>query len=92
MALRTEKLSDAPWLGRVTKVSDSSVELVWLEGGYTRSWKPAKIRRGRSLVEWKDKVTPNTIMMYGFELTPTNRLKRSTIIELKTLYAEYCTS
>ena len=73
-------------------MSDSGIELVWLEGGYTRPWKTAKIRRGRNSVDWKDKVQQNTVMMYGIELTATNRLKRSTVVELRKLYTEYCTS
>ena len=89
VALRTEKSEDAPWIARVTSQDDSNINIVWMEGSYNRRWKIAQVRSGRALVDWKDSVPKACIIMYGFELTNTQRLRKETVSELKELYKQY---
>ena len=71
---------------------ESDVEIVWLEGEYNRSWKPAKQRdpsnRSR-MVEWRDTIPKSSIILFNFELTATNRLRKNTVEHLKNTYKEY---
>ena len=91
IAVRTEREEDAPWIAKVTAVDPEKdeVDVMWMEGKYNGQWKVAQVRRGRVLVEWKDSVAKACIIMCGFELTSTSRLKRDTIRELKESYSQY---
>lgn len=90
VAFRTSSLDEAPWLGRCIAVTDDSVEVVWLEGGWNKEWKESKIRKGRKLEEWRDTVCKESIILYAIELTKSNRLKTSTIKYLKEQYSQLC--
>ena len=68
------------------------MELVWLEGAYTKSWKTARVRKGRNMFEWTDRVKKDCIMMYGIEITTTNKLRKTSISELRKVYSDYCSS
>ena len=35
VALQTESLEEAPWIGKVKAIDTGNVELIWLEGSYT---------------------------------------------------------
>ena len=95
MAVRTEREEDAPWIARVIAVDPrkDEIDVIWMEGNYSRQWKVAKtmVRRGRSRVsvEWEDTVAKASIILYGFELTNSSRLKQDTVRELKELYSQY---
>ena len=71
-------------------MTDDSVEVVWLEGGWNKEWKESKIRKGRKLEEWRDTVCKESIILYAIELTKSNRLKASTIKYLKEQYSQLC--
>ena len=48
-----------PTIGRVEEITGTDVEIVWLEGGYERSWKAAKHRDPKNksrMVKWRDTV------------------------------------
>ena len=53
-------------------MTDDSVEVVWLEGGWNKEWKESKIRKGRKLEEWRDTVCKESIILYAIELTKSN--------------------
>ena len=38
-----------------------------------------KIRRGQKLVDWKDTISKNTVILYAIELTKTNRFKAAIV-------------
>ena len=57
MALFTECLRDAPWIGRVEKIAEDTVDVAWLDGGYQKPWKPATRREERRVVPWNDRVS-----------------------------------
>ena len=95
MAVRTETKEDAPWIAKVMNVGPmkDDIDVIWMDGDYNKQWKVAKmmVRRGRSRVsvEWKDMVAKASVILYGFELTNSSRLKQDTVRELKELYNEY---
>ena len=66
------------------------MSLVWYEGTYSSKWKPWKIRDPhdkRKIIDWTDNVPVSSIILYAFELTPMQHLKRTTINRLKLDYA-----
>ena len=66
------------WLGRVTRISGSSIELLCMAGGwlhYVMEDSHVKLEEGGTWWNaWKDKVNQNSIiiMMYGLEFTVAN--------------------
>ena len=74
VALLTETPEEAPWLGRVKKVEGDTIRLVWLEGDYTTKWKTARMKVGRRMVDWEDKVIRRSIILSGFRLNKTVNL------------------
>jgi len=90
VALRTETLQDAPWIGRVTGMEGDKISLVWMEGDYNKQWKVTKHRFKGKLQEWTDCVDKCSIILYGFELTKADRLRKPTVDALMALYNEFC--
>ena len=91
VAFRTELLEDAPWIGKVVGTKKNQITVVWMEGGYNKPLKIAKHQVRGKLIEWTDNVDKCSIILYGFELTKTNRLRKTTVDALKSLYNELCT-
>ena len=90
VAIRTATVDEAPWLGRCTGVGDDTLEVVWMDGGWNKQWKELKIRKGRKLVEWKDTISKDTVILYAIELTKSSRLKAVTVEYLKEEYSKLC--
>ena len=91
IAVYCEDLSIEPEIGRCTEVNDSEVSLVWYEGTYTSQWKPWRIRDPtdtRRMIEWNDTVPISSVILYAFELTPKQHLKKTTVNRLKLDYAK----
>ena len=87
MAVLTETLAEAPWLARVEEVKENDLLIVWMEGSYNKSWKPATIiRKGRRIVEWNDTVPIHTVILSGFTLNANNRLAKDVIRLIKELF------
>lgn len=89
IAVQTEVEADAPWIAKVVDVFDHEVGIVWMEGSYSSQWKVAKVKNGKKVVDWKDKVSRESIVLCGFDFTPSSRLKKKTVKELKELYSQY---
>lgn len=88
VAVLTETEKDAPWIARVTSTcEDGSVEVVWMEGTYDGQWKVATFKKGRRLIEWKDNISHDSIIMYGVELVD-GCLDKTIVDELKDLYKQ----
>ena len=86
VALNVVNCSLRPLLAKIMKVHDSDLDIVWLEGSYTRPWKVAKKKEGRAMVDWTDKVPKSAVMLFDFQLTITNRLRKATVQHLKETY------
>ena len=90
VALFTEQLSDAPWIGKVDKIEEETVDVTWLDGGYRKPWKVATRREGRKVVQWKDTVSKDSIILFAFQLTKANRLSAEAVRNLQKIYSDMC--
>ena len=88
IALNVENCQLRPLIARVLNSSDSELEIVWLEGSYTGAWKIAKKKDGHTLVDWTDIVPKQSVLLFDFELTKTNRLRKATVQHLKAAYSQ----
>ena len=81
-----------PWIAEVKNVQDDDVTVIWYEGSYTTTWKPAKIRNGRHMEDWVTTVSKSSIILYDFKLTSTGRLRKSHITHLQKAYSDNATT
>ena len=88
VALNVENCQLRPLIARIETVHHDSLDVVWLEGSYTRGWKVAKKKDGRNLIEWTDTVPKSSIILFDFQLTKSNRLRKATVEHLKQAYAK----
>ena len=88
VALNVMNCNLRPLVAKVTKVDESNVEVIWLEGSYTRPWKTAKKKEGCNLVDWTDIVPKSSIILFDFKLTPSSRLRKATVEHLKEVYSQ----
>ena len=79
VAVHSTSVEEAPWLGKVTEVGDNKVEIIWMEGGWTKPWREMKVKKGRKMVEWRDRICNETVILYAIDLTKSNRLKAATV-------------
>ena len=77
-----------PCIAKVTEVQDENVNVVWYQGSYNSSWKlwelPAAGNKRKA--PWEDTIPKSSILLFGFKMTPTNRLQKTTSQHLQTLY------
>jgi len=86
LGLNVENCDLRPLIARITNVTNNELEIIWLEGSYSRAWKVAKRKEGRTLVEWTDTVPKTSVILYDFELTNKHYLRKATIQHLKEVY------
>ena len=92
MAVQCENCSLEPLLGKVLeKFTDvGEIDIVWLEGAYNKAWKVSKRRdpnNRRRIVDWTDRIPLSSVLLFDFELTKTNLLRKATVEHLKKAYA-----
>ena len=88
VALNVENCHLRPLIAKAFEVNADTVDALWLEGNYTKLWKVAKRKEGRTLVEWADSVPKSSILLFDFQLTKTNRLRKAIIEHLKEAYTK----
>ena len=69
VALNVENCNLRPLITQVLKVNTDTVDIVRLERSYTKSWKVAKKKEGRTFVDWAGTVPKSSIIPFGFQLT-----------------------
>ena len=79
---------DEPYIGKVTEVKESTVDIVWMRGSYTRPWKEYTTGAGRNLKQRMDTIPIQSILMFGFTLTDKGYLKKQTVSKIKDLYRD----
>ena len=91
VAVYCENYANPPAIGKCTNLDESSVQIEWMKGTYSSSWKTwmiQDVRNRRKKVPWTDWVPKESIILFDFDLTLTNRLRKTTIEHLKSKYAE----
>ena len=88
VALNVENCNLRPLIAKVLNSSDNELEIVWLEGSYTGPWKISKKKDGRTIVDWTDTVPKQSVILFDFELTKSNRLRKATVQHLKAAYSQ----
>ena len=77
-----------PWIGECKEMQGDDVTVLWYEGTYSSTWKPAKVRNGRHLEDWVATIPRSSIVLYDFKLTSTGRLRKATVAHLKRAYED----
>ena len=74
----------------VEGIKQDNVEVLWMEGGYTKTWRVVKQlnHNNNGKFEWKDIVPKSSIIMFDFKLTSNNHLRKFTVDHLKKSYLE----
>ena len=79
-----------PCIGRVDSLNpDGTIVVAWLKGGYNKAWHEWMIldpTNTRKKVQWKDTLSRDCILLYDFQLTKCNHLKKVTVTHLKQQY------
>ena len=73
------------------KVFDTNIEVVWLDGEYDKPWKVAHHRdpqNRQKMVDWKDILPKSCIILFDFQFTSTEHLRKATIEHLKKAYSD----
>ena len=85
VAVKCENYTQDPAIGRCTEISADSLQVEWYKGSYTTSWRPWLIRdptNRRKSVPWCDWIPTSSVVLFDFELTKSNHLRKSTIENL----------
>ena len=88
VALNVENCHLRPLIAKVLEIKAETIDVVWLEGSYCKPWKIAKKKQGRALVDWIDGVPKSSVLLFDFQFTKTDRLRKATIEHLKEAYAK----
>jgi len=75
----------------VEGIKQDNVEVLWMEGGYTKTWRVVKQldhNNHRKKFEWKDIIPKSSIILFEFKLTSNNHLRKLTVVHLKKTYLE----
>ena len=80
---------EVPWLGKVDGVEGGNLLIVWMEGSYSSSWKPATIHQRKKFGELRDTVPVETVILSGITLTENNRLTKDSVRLIKDTCSPY---
>ena len=90
VAVTCENCDLEPLIARVTNLHGSEIDVVWLEGSYSKPWHIARQRdpaNRRKMVDWTDTLPRESILLFAFELTSSKHLRKPTISHLKNTYS-----
>lgn len=89
VALLGEDVNNKPLIGKCIRIMEEEIEVVWLDGSYTTSWRPSKRPdpQTRKSIDWTDVVLKSSIILYDFCLTAAGHLRKATIRHLKEAYS-----
>ena len=91
VAVYCENYADSPAIGQCIQLSETDVQVEWMVGKYSSAWKTWMVQDAgnrRKKVPWRDWVPKDSIILYDFQLTPSNRLRKTTVEHLKQKYEE----
>ena len=64
------------------------LDVTWTEGSYTSKWKTVKKKEGCTVVKWTDRVPMSSIILFDFQPTKSDQLRKAMIQQLKETYAK----
>ena len=82
--------NEIPQIGKVVDISSTSPEAVdieWLVGTFSSTWKILKQRQGGEYAPWRERIQRSDIILFPIQLTNGYRLQKKTVTELKTAYS-----
>ena len=91
LAIHCMDCYDGPSIGKCIEIVDTDIRIEWMKGTYTSKWETwmvADLRNKRRKVPWTDWVPKSSIILFDFELTPTKRLRKTTVEHLQRKYDE----
>ena len=76
-----------PYIGKVIEINEDqdNVSLSWMRGSWSGGWTPGGPRNNVSYITT---IPKNSLILWGFQLTESRRLRKKTILELKSKYEE----
>jgi len=86
-----ENCEHEPLVAIVERIKLDNVEVVWMEGGYTKAWRVAKQldpKNHRKKFDWKDIIPKSSIVLFDFKVTSNIHLRKLTVDHLKKTYLE----
>ena len=89
VAVTCENCELEPLIAKVVQIEEDNIEIEWLEGAYSKPWRNAKQRdpkNHRKVIPWTDVIPNQSIILFAFTLTASNRLRKATIVHLKEQY------
>ena len=91
VAVNCSNHASGPSIGKCIQVADTNVLIEWMKGTYTSTWCTWMIpdpQNRRKKIAWTDWIPRESIILFDFELTATNRLRKTTAEHLKLKYVE----
>ena len=82
-----EYRDESPHIGRVTDIAPQTVEIEWLVGHYSTTWKLCTYRKAGKTIPWKELIQCKDIILFPLELTKSFRLPQKTVTQLKNAYS-----
>ena len=92
VAVHCENYTREPVIGQCTQISASNIQVAWMKGSYSTSWKPWMVRdpsNRRKSIQWCDWIPVASILLFDFELTASKHLRKATIDHLKKEYEHF---
>ena len=78
---------EEPQIARINKVKSETVEVQWMQGSYSDTWHPCKVKKGRNYEPWLEEI-PRSAILYQIELTSAMRLAQPLRKKLKLSYGK----
>lgn len=92
VAVHCENYTQEPVIGECIQISDETMQIEWMKGSYSTSWKTWMIRdpnNRRKHIPWSDWIPISSILLFDFKLTAAKHLKKGTIDHLKKEYKKF---
>ena len=80
-----------PCIGKIKEMKNEDILVKWYKGKWNGQWQEWLLPisgKSHKQTEWLDWVKKESIILYDFQMTSTNRLKKETVSYLKKKYSE----
>ena len=87
VAVHCANYAESPAIGKCLSVEKARIQVEWMKGTYTSSWKTWMVAVGRKRKPWVDWIPRESVILFDFELSSAGRLRKTTIDHLRVMYA-----